>query len=110
MPIAQTKGMNETIKEITIPTVERPCTICWITDQKAATVVAVSPSGAKVTVREDKATRTDKNGMSDSQSYTYERDPGGVKHVFHRRANGLYGARGKRRVLGDWRSYHDYSY
>lgn len=101
-----------TDKEITVPAVGMPCTICWITDRKAATVIAVSPTGAKVTVREDKATRTDKNGMSESQSYTYERDPVGAEHVFHRQANGSYrsASQGKRLVLGERRSYHDYSY
>jgi len=97
-------------KEIAVPTVDMPCTICWITDQKAATVVAVSPTRAKVTVREDKATRTDKNGMSDSQSYTYERDPKGREHVFHRQANGSYRSPGKHLVLGERHSFHDFSY
>jgi hypothetical protein len=103
--------MNETInKEITIPTVEMPSTICWITDRKPATVIAVSPTAAKVTVREDKATRTDGNGMSESQSYTYERDPVGALHVFHRQANGTYRSPGKCLVLGARHCYHDYSY
>jgi len=87
-----------------------PCTICWITDRKAATVVAVSPTGAKVTVREDRAQRTDKNGMSESQAYTYDRDPNGVAHVFFRQSNGDYRARGKRLTLGERHTYHDYSY
>jgi hypothetical protein len=73
-------------------------------------VTAVSPTGAKVTVREDKATRTDKNGISESQSYTCERDPVGAIHVFHRQANGTYRSRGKRLVLGARDCYHDYSY
>ncbi len=91
------------------PTVDMPCTVCWQNDRKAATVIAVSPTGSKVTVREDKATRTDKNGMSDSQQYTYERDPAGARHVFHRRSNGSYQTRGKRLSLGERSSYHDFS-
>lgn len=93
------------------PFVGQPATVCWITDRHAATVVAVSASGHKVTVREDKATRTDTNGMSDCQDYTYEPNPEGVEHTFYRRADGKYGRKGgKGLVLGTRRSYHDYSF
>lgn len=103
---------DETSEPITVPTVDMPCTVCWLTDRKAATVIAVSPTGIKVTVREDKSTRTDKNGMSDSQTYSYERDPDGVVHVFHRQGNGTYRSanQGKRLALGVRRTYHDYGF
>jgi hypothetical protein len=89
-----------------------PCTVCWITDRKAATVVAVSPTGIKVTVREDKSMRTDKNGMSDSQIYSYERDPKGTEHVFHRQGDGTYRSanQGKRLALGVRHTYYDYGF
>lgn len=97
-------------ESVAIPAVDMPCTVCWMTDRKAATVVAVSPTGARVTVREDKATRTDQNGMSDSQNYSYERDQNGTTHTFHRQGNGAYRSAGKSLALGVRRSYHDYSF
>lgn len=92
------------------PSVGAPATICYLTDRVACTIVRVSPNGARVTVREDKAIRTDGNGMSESQSYTYERNPDGTEHVFHRQGDGSYQARGKSLHIGSRRSYHDYSY
>lgn len=50
--------------------------LCW-TDRHAFTVIAVSKSGKRVTVQRDIATRSDKNGMSDCQSYIFSRDPNG---------------------------------
>lgn len=93
------------------PYVGQPATICYYTDRHAATVVHVSPSGHKVTVQEDKAHRADNNGMSDQQSYTYERDSEGAVKVFYRGKRG-YGARGGgiRLALGVRHSYHDYSF
>src|SRR6476620_7998717 len=41
------------------------------TDRHAFTVTSVSADGKACTIREDIATRADKNGMSDSQSYEY---------------------------------------
>jgi hypothetical protein len=86
------------------------CTICYLTDRRAATVAKVSPTARIVMVRMDKAIRTDKNGMSESQTYTYERDPSGAEYTFHRQGDGSYHAPGKTLVLGVRRTYHDYSY
>jgi hypothetical protein len=58
------------------------------TDTHACTVIAVSRNGKVVTVQEDKATRIDTNGLSESQTYTYERDPNGTIHKFSLRAVG----------------------
>lgn len=97
-------------KDCDTPVVGMACTVCWVTDRSAATVIAVSRTGAKVTVREDRATRTDTNGMSECQDYTYEPDPNGTQLTFYRRGNGSYGMGGMRLVLGHRRSYHDYSF
>lgn len=51
---------------------------CW-TDRYAATIIKVSPSGKTITVRDDIAIRTDKNGLSESQTYRYEPGTGGTK-------------------------------
>ena len=87
-----------------------PCTVCYLTDRHAATVIAVSLTGRKVTVREDRAIRTDSNGMSDQQAYRYLEDPNGQVHVFYRDASGHYKARGRYLTLGQRSSYHDYSF
>jgi len=61
--------------------------IFW-SDRHACTVIAVSPSGKKITVQQDKATRVDGNGMSDMQSYSFECDPNGAIYQFSLRKNG----------------------
>lgn len=88
------------------PAVGLGCTVGYYEDRHAATVIAVSPSGAKVTVQEDRATRTDKNGMSQTQSYSFERSTDGAVHVFHRQGDGSYATRGKRLTLGVRSHYH----
>lgn len=59
----------------TEPEVGMGATICHYTDRSAATVVAVRREDGEIReidVRGDKATRTDTNGVSDAQSYSYE--------------------------------------
>lgn len=91
-----------------------PATICSYTDRHAATVIAVRrfKTGARagqvreVTVQEDKAIRTDKNGMSEAQDYEYLRDPNGSIQTFKVDKHGRFG----RLSLGHRSSYHDYSF
>ncbi|WP_281512149.1 hypothetical protein [Mammaliicoccus vitulinus] len=52
-------------------------TINYYSDEHAATIVAIDPKGKWIDVQRDKVIRTDTNGMSDSQSYKFERDPQG---------------------------------
>lgn len=47
--------------------------LCY-SDRHAYTIVEVSPSGKTIKVQPDKATRTDNNGMSDAQTYSFEPD------------------------------------
>lgn len=61
--------------------------LCW-TDRHACTIVDVT--GDRIKVQEDKATRTDNNGMSESQTYTYESDPKGAVHTFRKAKNGMW--------------------
>ena len=58
------------------------------TDRHAGTITHVTAKS--VTWQQDKATRTDGNGMSDSQSYEYAVDPEGTTRKFTRR-DGPYG-------------------
>lgn len=74
------------------PTVGMGATLTSYTDRHAATIVSVETVGGRcrITVREDKANRTDKNGMSESQTYLYETDPNGAVHNFLRETNGRW--------------------
>lgn len=98
-----------------VPEVGMGATILYYTDRKAATVVVVY-SPKLIQVRTDKAIRTDKNGMSDSQSYDYQPDPDGVHHWFSLRKNGKWVMKGESMTngtplaLGFRREYHDYSF
>lgn len=53
-------------------------------DRHAYTVTEIFKKGVfvYVVIQEDVATRTDTNGMSDSQDYSYEPNPKGQKSVF----------------------------
>ena len=85
--------------------------VSW-TDRKAATIIEVSKTGHRVTVQEDKAIRTDGNGMSDAQTYRFERDTNGSTYVATRRKDGSYRLKGgdTRILLGVRDHYYDYSF
>lgn len=69
--------------------------LMW-SDRRAATVVAVRyfKTGTRkgqvkeVDVQQDKATRTDGNGMSDAQTYEYERQPDAPVRTYRADAKG----------------------
>jgi hypothetical protein len=88
-------------------------TVLMWSDKHAATVV--SYEAGRLVVREDKATRTDDNGMSDTQSYTYEPDPNGREHTYKwdERVGWYEGKKSDpstRLALGYRRTYFDYSF
>lgn len=98
--------------EIAGPDVGDGVTMAGWSDRHAATVIKRTPK--TVTVQQDKATRTDGNGMSDAQSYDYARDPEGATYRFSLRANGTWrkvgdSEKGMRLVAGR-REYYDYSF
>ena len=90
-------------------------TVLFYTDRAAATVVSISSSGKRVGIKYDKATRTDNNGMSDAQSYSYERGDGPTIY-FTKRKNGAFVREGdnmrtgQKVLIGLRDHYHDYSY
>ena len=63
-----------------LPAVGTGVTMLAWTDRHAGTVVKVTRT--QVHVRRDKATRVDKNGLSESQTYRYEPDAEGSVYVF----------------------------
>ena len=99
--------------------------LAW-TDRHPGTVINVTKlSQTVIYVREDKATRTDSNGMSENQSYSYEVSPegrlwtfrqtktGGWEEVTVNQKTGRYnkakgGGLGLR--IGEREKYHDYSF
>jgi hypothetical protein len=87
-------------------------TVIFWTDRKAATIIEVSKTGHRVTVQADKAIRTDDHGMSDAQSYRFERDENGATYEATRRKDGSYRLKGgdSRVLLGVRDHYHDYSF
>lgn len=76
--------------EIPKPEVGMGATIYLYSDRKAATVIAVSANGKKVTVQMDKATRVAAYMVGDPPAYKYERDPQGQVMEFSLRKNGRF--------------------
>ena len=99
----------------TTPEVGDGATICYRSDTHAATIIAVSKSGKRVTVQRDVATRTDSNGMSESQSYEYTPNIDGEVETFSLRKNGRWVKKGEAvngtgLMFGVRREYFDYSW
>lgn len=91
--------------------------LCW-TDRRAYTIIEVV-NAKTLRVQKDKATRTDGNGMSDCQSYSYEPDPEGSIATITLRstkrgprwvAKGYSVKDGNSWKLGIRDEYHDYSF
>lgn len=97
------------------PAVGMGCTMLGWTDRRAGTIIDVSLTGATIRVQRDKATRTDNNGMSESQTYTFERDENAGVSVYTRRKNGRYVLKGDS-IKGAWlqigvrNEYYDFSF
>ena len=100
--------------------------LCW-TDRHPGTIFRVFTLGKKnpatcVEVRSDKYQRTDANGMSESQDYTYTTTPSGAKSFYRQEADGSWQevreneskrwvkAGGKGLVIGKREKYHDFSF
>lgn len=98
------------------PAVGMGCTILHWTDRNAATIVDITDGGRTLYVQRDTARRTDKNGMSECQEYSYARNPQGAISVFTRRKGGEYVEKGRalgaghRLAIGTRREYHDFSF
>jgi len=82
---------NNTIKEI-VPGVTGATLLSW-SDRHAATVIETFKKGKYdyIVVQQDIATRVDNLGMSDAQSYTYERNPEGPTYTFRITEKGFQG-------------------
>lgn len=78
-------------------------------DSHAYTIIAISKTGKTITVQKDKAIRADKNGMSDCQTYTFERDPQGQTRTVRQTKNG-WNWKGERFLVGIRQEYFDYTF
>lgn len=110
-----TNRITETVKPAT-PVVGMGATVIFFSDRKAATITKVERDGKLITVQEDKAIRTDKNGQSDSQDYRYEPNPKGQLAQATLRKNGAYvmvgGAMKNGTIVrvGERDEYYDYGF
>lgn len=78
------------------------------TDRKAVTIVKVTPT--QVHVQYDIATRTDKNGMSENQTYSYESDPSSPVEIFRLTKKGYRSKSGSGLLIGERDEYYDFSF
>lgn len=96
------------------PVVGMGVTQCMYTDRHAYTIVEVI-SPKKIVVQQDDATRTDNNGLSESQQYSYKPDPDAPKEVITLRKNGRWIKQGNPMdsagyLLGHREEYRDPNY
>lgn len=93
------------------PEVGMGATILMWSDRHAATIVEVTASGKTVTVQEDRAKRTDKNGCSESQTYEYTPNPEAPKRRFRLGKHGWKQLNsGCHLSIGHRNTYHDFSF
>jgi len=87
--------------------------LSW-TDRHAGTIERVE--GKRLWWKRDTATRTDSNGMSESQAYTFERNPDASEQLFTLRPNGRWVQKGSPMKsgcclsIGHRSQYFDYSF
>ena len=81
-------------------------------DRYPGTIIDISASGKRITFQEDSATRTDSNGMSESQTYTFQSDPQGTIHTASLRKDGRWRITGSKMpvYIGNRAKYYDYSF
>jgi hypothetical protein len=87
-----------------VPSVGDGATLLHYSDRHAATVVEVQTSGKSiiVAVQRDEATRIDKNDMSESQTYRFERNPDGPITFFRRNKYGRWERVERNTDTGRW--------
>jgi len=107
---------NSDYSKAPVPEVGMGATIlCW-SDRHAATIVKVY-TPKKIGIKQDKATRVDKNGMTDSgQHYEYSPVDSNPEEVYTLRKNGRWVKQGETATgggnlaIGYRDEYYDYSF
>ena len=97
-----------------VPEVGMGATHLMWSDRQAYTIIEVK-SPTRLVVQRDTATRTDNNGMSDSQGYEYTPNPDGVIRTITLRKNGRWyqvgdTIKGTPFAIGYRKEYYDYSF
>jgi len=107
------------------PEVGMGATLLSYTDRHAATICKVETIRGVlyIGVQADNAVRIDKNGMSESQEYSYLPDPNGYVQMFRLGKSGMWEAIVKNTETGRWKktnngglrighreTYHDFSF
>lgn len=96
------------------PEVGMGCTILGWTDRHPGTIVEVSKNGKRIGVQGDIAVRTDNNGMSENQTYEFQRNPDAGVHYYSLRKSGKWvkvGTSGTSDlVIGKRDKYYDYTF
>ena len=92
------------------PEVGMGVTLLRWTDRRAGTITRVSESGKSFWFKQDIATRTDANGMSESQDYRYEADPSAREQMARQKKSGAWQSEGTQLALGYRDEYYDYTF
>ena len=90
------------------PAIGMGATILHWSDREPCTIVKITPT--QIHVRLDKAIRLDKNGMSESQEYSYEQDFLAPIQVFRNTKRGYRNSSGNGLCIGTREKYYDYSF
>lgn len=87
-------------------------TITCGSDSYPATVIQVTQNGKRIVLQEDKAVRTDNNGMSGPQTYNYSEDSEGRIFIATFRRDGSFKLVGTQQsvYIGKRRKYYDPSF
>lgn len=99
-----------------IPKIGMGATVLGYTDRHAATITKIDNGGKRVFISRDLARRTDKNGMSESQTYEYTTCKNCPSFAYTLRKNGRFVREGSSMhngetiLVGHRESYHDYSF
>lgn len=98
------------VEQHATPVVGMGATVLSYTDRNAYTIVAV-PSRCRMILQRDTATRTDDNGMSESQTYEFSRNPEAPTIVCRfGRKNGWRTPDGRKVLVGVREQYRDFSF
>lgn len=81
-------------------------------DRYPYTIIGIYRNGRNIVLQMDKYTRTDNNGMSESQTYSFERDKDGEIQTATLRKDGSYRLMGSKIPvwIGSRYAYYDYSF
>jgi hypothetical protein len=87
-------------------------TISCGSDSYPATIIQITQNGKRIVLQEDKAVRTDKNGMSECQKYDYTEDSAGRIYIATLRKDGHYRITGTTQnvFVGQRRKHYDFSF